>query len=296
MLGRLWHLPILGGRDGDGYTQVCAYSGLRRTGALAAECMAKPQGARPSAKVIAQRLKGLAVVRSGDGRTGLAKLQESNLEEVSSQRKAESQASARRSEAERRRELFRTGEQMLRGVSMALYDAIRSAASAAEATEPRPAWTIKLGDASLVFGSAFETSVDPWMWEPPSFDVVAHAEISIGVPVRGHYGGRSHSLWYCDAREEGRFQWFETAFMVTPGIPEQGIIDPFALAPGDEAAQALGRVMGVRQVAWPFESVAASAGEEFIDRWASWFADGASGKLRRPSTMPERSAENIWRR
>jgi eukaryotic-like serine/threonine-protein kinase len=30
------------------------------------------------------------------------------------------------------------------------------------------------------------------------------------------YEGRGHSLWYCDAREAGRYQWFETAFTLSP--------------------------------------------------------------------------------
>ncbi len=60
--------------------------------ALVAECMAKPPGARPSAKAIAQRLAAFAVPVGGETRGGLARLGESNLEEVASQRKAESEA------------------------------------------------------------------------------------------------------------------------------------------------------------------------------------------------------------
>ena len=264
--------------------------------ALVAECLAKPPGARPSANVVAERLRVSAIARTPDGGRGLARLRESNLAEVASQRKAESEASARRSAAEVRRELFRSAETLLQGVSRGLYDAIRSSASAAEATPPARGWTIKLGEASLNFGPAFETSASPWMWEPPAFDVVAHAQVSVTIPIRQNYGGRSHSLWYCDAREEGRFQWFETAFMVTPVIPERGILDPFALDPGEDAAQALWRGLGSHQVAWPFEPVNAGSLEEFVDRWASWFADAASSRLRHPGRMPERSAKDTWRR
>ncbi len=263
--------------------------------ALVSECMAKPPGARPSAKAIAARLGAIAVAGSGKDRGGLARLRESNLKEVASQRKAESEASAKRSAAEQRRELFQTGEAMLEGVSMTLYKAIRSSASAAEVTPSAVGWTIKLGDASLSFGSVFETSPRPWNWEAPAFDVVAHAQISVNIPTLNNYGGRSHSLWYCDAREEGRFQWFETAFMVTPIIPQRGIMDPFALNPGKEAAQALWRGLGSHQVAWPFEPLHVSSLDNFIDRWASWFADAVSGRLGHPSRMPERSTKNSWR-
>ena len=264
--------------------------------ALVAECMAKPPGARPSAGAVAERLGASAMGGTADGGVGLARLRESNLEEVASRLKAESEASARRSAAEVRRELSRAAETMLQTVSKVLYDAVRSSAPAAEATRPARGWTITLGDASLNFGHVFETSANPWMWEPPAFDVVAHARIAVNIPVRQDYGGRSHSLWYCDAREEGRFQWFETAFMVTPVIPKRVIVDPFALDPGEEAAQALWRGLGSHQVAWPFEPVDAGRLEEFIDRWASWFADAVQGGLRHPSRMPERSAEDTWRR
>ena len=263
--------------------------------ALVAECMAKPPGARPSAKVIAERLGTFAVTGSDDEQGGLARLRQSNLQEVATRRKAESEASAKRSAAERRSELFQSGKMMLRGVSMALYEAIRSSAPAAAAAPSATGWTIKLGEASLSFGTVFETSPSPWAWEAPAFDVVAHAQVSVNIPVRQNYGGRSHSLWYCDAREEGRFQWFETAFMITPGIPQRGIVDPFALDPGEEAAQALWRGLASYQVAWPFEPVHVSAVDEFIDRWASWFAEAASGRLGHPSRMPERSAEGTWR-
>ena len=85
--------------------------------ALVAECMAKPPGARPSANVVAQRLGAGAIAGTVDGRRGLARLQESELAAVAGQRKAESEASAKRSAAEVRRELFRSAETMLQGVS-----------------------------------------------------------------------------------------------------------------------------------------------------------------------------------
>ena len=284
-------------REGHLHRAVPTLAGVEANlAALVAECMAKPPGARPSAKAIAERLGAFAVVEGGKDRGGLAKLRESNLKEVASQRKAESEASAKRSASEQRRELFQTGEAMLEGVSMALYEAIRSAASAAEATPPAAGWTIKLGDASLIFGSVFETSPRPWYREAPAFDVVAHAQISVNVPTLHHSGGRSHSLWYCDAREEGRFQWFETAFMVTPVFPQQPIIGPFALDPGKESSQAFWRAWGSFQLARPFEPLQANSLDSFVDRWASWFADAVSGRLRYPSRMPERPTKNSWRR
>ena len=264
--------------------------------ALVAECMAKAPGARPSAEAVRKRLVESHVANRPRGRSGLARLQETNLQEVANQRRAESEASARRSAEDRRRELFRSSQTILEDVSMALYDGIVSSASASEAAPRAPSWTIRLAEASLNFGPGFETSANPWMWEAPAFEVIAHAQVSVQIPVHSSYGGRSHSLWYCDAQEEGRFQWFETAFMVMSLIPQRGIMDPFALDPGEEAAQALWSGRASHQVAWPFEPLDTNTLDAFIDRWASWFADGASGTLSHPSHMPERFAEGSWRR
>ena len=293
-------LPFTGSREelrnGHLHQPVPSLYGVTpNLSALVVECMAKPPGARPSANAIAERLRAFKVEVSGEVRGGLTKLRESNLEEVVSQRKAESEAFAARSAAEQRKELYQTGEMMLENMSMKLYETILSSASAAEATRPAVGWTIKLGKASLSVGTAAATSPNPWLWEEPVFDVVAHTKISINIPVRNNYQGRSHSLWFCDALEEGQYQWFETSFMVTPIIPQRGLINPFALDPGEEAAQALWKGVGSHQVAWPFEPLHASSLDSFIDRWASWLADAASGRLKHPSQMPERSTKNSWR-
>ena len=263
--------------------------------ALVAECMAKAPGARPSAKAVCNRLVESTVANRPKERSGLARLQETNLLEVENQRRAEIEASKRRSAEDRRKELVRSSQTKLEEVSMALYDGIVSSASASEAGPRAPNWRIRLAEANLFFGPVSETSPSPWLWEAPAFEVIAHATVSVQIPVHRNYGGRSHSLWYCDAQEEGKFQWFETAFMVSPLIAQRGVMNPFALDPGEEAAQALWRGLGGYEVAWPFEAVHANILDAFIDRWAAWFADGASGGLSHPSHMPERSTEGSWR-
>jgi len=105
-----------------------------------------------------------------------------------------------------------------------------------------------------------------------------------------------HSLWYCDAQEEGRYQWFETAFMVSPFIPQRGRQDPFAMDPGEDSAKALWNGMAEWQVAWPFTPMSVGDLDEFVNRWAGWLADGAQGRLGHPSSMPERSPQGSWRR
>lgn len=116
------------------------------------------------------------------------------------------------------------------------------------------------------------------------------------MPADHHgYEGRSHSLWYCDAQESGRYQWFETAFMLSPFTAKMARQDPFSLNPGQEAARAVRTGMADLQVAWPFTAVTVGELDEFISRWAGWLAGAAQGQLCRPSTMPEREPRGSWR-
>jgi hypothetical protein len=118
------------------------------------------------------------------------------------------------------------------------------------------------------------TSANPWgKQQSPSFTVIAHTAISVTIPHdhRG-YQGRSHSLWYCDAKQEHRYAWFETAFMAHPLTSQPSPSrDPFALAPGVKAAKAVGPGIAEIQVAWPFTPVTIDDADEFIDRWAGWY-------------------------
>ena len=116
------------------------------------------------------------------------------------------------------------------------------------------------------------------------------------MPGNGGYEGRSHSLWFCDAVTSGQFSWFETAFMHMPLMARSSSIDPFALDPGEAAAKAVGAGMNEFQVAWPFTALTLGELDDFIGRWADWFAEGSEGRLAHPSSMPERQPEGSWRR
>ena len=129
------------------------------------------------------------------------------------------------------------------------------------------------------------------------FTVIAHGEVTVRIPPnRYEYEGRQHSLWYCDAQETGRFEWFETAFMVMALLPRRGRLNPFAINPGTEAASAIAPGMGEWQLAWPFTPLSVGDMDEFVTRWGGWFGDGASGQMRHPSHMPDRSPDGSWRK
>lgn len=265
-------------------------------GALVEECLSKAAEARPSPGNLAARLARLTEAAPSPG---IAKLQEANRAETRRRGETARRESEQQSEAERREGLVKAATQSLAHIAGALREAIVGAApSASHQVGRHGGWSIRLNPAELQLTPPEAIRSAVWgSWGTPPFDVITHAALILTIPAdRNQYEGRSHSLWYCDAQDKGRYQWFETAFMVTPLIAKRGLKDPFALSPGDDAAKAVGPGMTEYQVAWPFTALSIGDLDEFINRWAGWFADASQGQLRHPSSMPERSPQGSWRR
>jgi eukaryotic-like serine/threonine-protein kinase len=264
--------------------------------ALIEESLYKAASARPSPSNLLARLERLDELTSAPV---LARLQEANLAETirrGEHRRRESEDLTEREHRSALAEAARTG---LDRISNALREAmVQAAPSVVVQTGRGGGWTLRLNQSELQFVPAVTVTSKPWgSWTAPKFDVVAHAAIGVQIPRdRDGYEGRSHALWFCDAGEVGRYQWFETAFMISPLIPSRGRQNPFALDPGEESAKALSPGLTEFQVAWPFTPIALDEIDEFINRWAIWFADASQGKLAHPSAMPERSPEGTWRR
>ncbi|HEY3116705.1 MAG TPA: serine/threonine-protein kinase [Chloroflexota bacterium] len=264
--------------------------------ALIEECLYKSPEARPSPNNILARLAKIAEAAPS---AGLAKLQEANRAEAVRRGESGRRESEFRSEEERRASLFDAASKSLTRIADSLREAIEQAAPAASVSSNRSGgWSARLNQAQLEFDPPTRTATNPWgRWTPPAFDVIAHAAIGIRIPPNSYeYEGRVHSLWFCDAQEAGRYQWFETAFMVSAFIAKRGRQDPFAMNPGEESAKAVWNGMAEWQVAWPFTPLAVGDLDEFINRWAGWFADAAQGQLNHPSSMPERPLQGSWRR
>lgn len=264
--------------------------------ALIEECLYKSPEARPSPKNILARLAKVVHAASSEG---LARLQEANRAEAVRRGESGRHDSELRSEQERRASLFEAASRSLGRISDSLRESIEQAAPSTQVSISRTGgWSAQLNQAKLGVGTAARTQANPWgQWTPPAFDVVAHTTIGIRIPLdRYEYEGRMHSLWFCDAQEAGRYQWFETAFMVSAFIPKRARQNPFAMSPGEESAKAVWTGMAEWQVAWPFTPLTVGDLDEFINRWAGWFADAAQGKLVHPMSMPEGSPQGSWRR
>jgi serine/threonine-protein kinase len=260
------------------------------------ECLNKAPAARPRPTNVLARLSRVAAAPSS---SGMVKLQQASRAEGARRSDASRQASIQQSEAERRQDLKRAAERSMQQIATAVSKTIDQAAPMANlSTGPSTGWTASLNQAELRLAPHSSTRAEPWGVSPaPAFEVVSHSTMSIQIPQNRYgYNGRSHALWFCDAQEAGRFQWFETAFMISPLVRQLNPQDPFALDPGEEASRALGPGPAYVQVAWPLTALTVGDLEEFISRWLGWFGDAAQGQLSRPTAMPERDPQGSWRR
>jgi serine/threonine protein kinase len=279
---------------------------------LVAQCLMKAPEVRPLAKDFISRLGPILRPSSG----GASLLQSANLAQSQEQASEMAQRSAAEDEKERRREIVKSASQFFSMTLNQLEQSILDNAPNAkieqiQSTRIREGaigrivhnlsgegpygLSAKLGSATLTVQPVQETDNSNWGYYKPVFQVLAHTSIGVQIPPNSYgYEGREHSLWYCDAEEEGVFHWHETAYMITPTIPKRRRQNPFSLVPAEDSGKALSRTMAEYQVAWPFMKIEIGNEHEFLDRWMNWFAQGAMNQLSQPSTMPERNTYG-WR-
>lgn len=265
--------------------------------ALVSECLFKAADVRPTAANVLARLN--LILRPVS--PGAGQLQAANRQQVERLASQSAKLSAARSDAERRKEIVVSSSKLLGMVADRLAQAIRDNGPAASwhlVSRNSLGWSVTLGEAVLSFDSVQEAAQNHSSpgWRP-GFEVIAESAIGIRIPPdRFEYEGRSHSLWFCDAQERGVFRWYETAFMISPLIPKRAKQDPFSLPVGDQAGKALAPGMTEFQVAWPFTPMEPGNDTDFIERWMTWFAEAAQGRLGHPTSMPEHRPEGSWRR
>ena len=111
--------------------------------------MKKIPGARPSAGTVSNRLDSIIADDQPAVSQGLARLADSNLQQIVSQQRTEAKELSRLSRESKRAKLHIEAERDLLDFSTRLYDAILSSASAASASRRQQDWVITLGEASL---------------------------------------------------------------------------------------------------------------------------------------------------
>jgi serine/threonine-protein kinase len=263
----------------------------RPLAALVDQCLHKEPGSRPSASDVARRLAGMG---SAGLRPGLGRLQQAHHDAVGQQAEAQSDAARAETAMERHERLFEDARRSLIAIGEELQMALVEAApSIARTTPAGELWELKLGNATLRLSQAQKAQSGQAAARLP-FDVVAFAAVSLMAPGAHGYRGRAHSLWYCDLEEEGRYRWYEMAFMHQPLMGAVSAIDPFPQSPV-EGAVAFAPMMGTKQLAWTPQRVVAGELDEFITRWGDWLAAAYEGKWAHPSRMPEQQVIKNWR-
>lgn len=267
-----------------------------RLASIVAESLDKLPDVRPPAANIVSRLRALATPST----PGAAALHTANQAVAEANSKASAERATAQAFADRTKQGFEAAAARFRPIEAALQEALDEASQVSTATKrtTTTGWSRQLGPATISVEAVQSAAAGNWGHSPPAFEVFAFTKISIVVPRdRYDFEGRSHSLWFCDAREPGVFRWYETAFMDSPFSQGRPPVEPYALPPRQDAGVALAPVMGTQQVAWPFLPIDQGDEGDWIERWLTWFGQAAMGRLGRPSSMPERSdAHNSWRR
>ncbi len=256
---------------------------------LVNECLFKGAAARPTAANVVSRLRSSQTPPS----PAAARLQAVNRAVNLKRGEEAARLSAEQARGESRQELFDAASQSLDRIVESLRQRAVEAAPAIEISPTGRSLIFRLGDGLLIVDAVQPAPVDclAAFDYAPTFDVIAYSAIGARKD-RDRYGyeGRAHSLWFCDAHDEGVYRWYELAFMIRPGIQQSSTLDPFALAPTEElAGRSLTPVMDIRQLAWQPIPIDQGGEGPFIERWLEWFAAAADGSLTRPSHMPESS-------
>lgn len=264
-----------------------------RLRALIDECLYKVPTVRPRPANILARLKQASGAPATRGASLLA---EANRVETARLATDYAEALRQKERDNNRAAMAKVAAQAFTPIWTALLEAIESDAPMANVTregeQGRLEFMAQLRGGKIGIGRAVAAAP----WSGP-FEVISHSSISVVIdaPDRYGYSGRAHSLWFCDAQEQGRFAWYETAFMDNAIMGGGSGVAPRSLVP-EEAGVAFANVMGTVQLAWALVEIDTADPSEFVDRWIGWFAEAAQGKLQRPSRMPEMSTHGTWRR
>jgi serine/threonine protein kinase len=267
-------------------------AGTARLRTLVEECLYKAPQARPSAANILARLE---LAGQQPTTPGASKLAQANSSESERLARDYAEAIKKAEEDDNDNALFEVARQSFDSIGGPLIAAI-------DADAPLASIELGAGSGTMLFVAQLRTGKlgvskprPTESWDGP-FRVIAEAVISVNQSQnRRNYEGRSHSLWFCDAHEAGRFAWYETAFMESPsGSVGSPAVDPFSMDPRSGSV-AFKNVLGTLQLAWPMEELDRADPGEFLDRWIGWFADAATGQLQHPMMMPEKPPHGSYR-
>lgn len=257
--------------------------------ALLLEMLSKAPDARPTPTQVLERLGS---VEAAPPSPAIAKLHRMSGEYAAERSRADAAAAAYATKLENRKLLNRSAMDLMHGWLAPLTQELKVPG----VEKQDNGWSVE-----FTFRSAKLTIEVPQDFELDAvsglpFDVVCAGSITIenSTSFGDVWSGRGHSLWYCDAKSENDYAWFETGFC-SIGRELVGIV-PFHLPPHiHQVRAALSPGMGPEYVAVPFTSLAGSGTNDFVEKWLGWFVDAADNTLKPPLELPGTGAERTWR-
>ncbi|MFF2026965.1 serine/threonine-protein kinase [Rhodococcus koreensis] len=248
--------------------------------------LAKSPDARPTPKQILERL---ATARNPVSSPAVSLLHQLAGDSAEKKAAADAAAAATQTKQEQRKVLAESAIQMAREYAVPITDQLSSLPGVRKSENSRET-QFSFEAARLVLNTPQVVSRNDSM----PFDVVCAASISVEMTnIQDRWAGRSHSLWYCDAQNEGEYHWFETAFH---NMRNRRRLEPYDQPPTDYDAQmAVQRVIHTEQVAVPFTALVGESVDTFIEQWLLRFAQAAQGTLPQPGILPEGTPQGTWR-
>ena len=252
---------------------------------LIQQCLMKARQARPTPAQILERLEDAA--EEPPSSPGLKKLAEVNEQEIIRKAGEQQQASVQQDEEEERDLLHQSAVDLFEPIGQQLIEAIEAQASEA---------IVKMGEQGKLFIATLRgaqigldyAAPSPMPFTAGEFTVISESVITVTIPSTiGGYRGRSHSLWYCDAEDEGQFAWYEVGFMEWGLAIARPAIEPYHLAAFEAPPLAFRPGIGTTATLDWFDEIDLGDVSGFVDRWIGWFAEAAAGELRRHGPGPE---------
>lgn len=253
---------------------------------LVVRMLMKAPEARPTARDVRDRL---STIEEGPKFSAVGKLHDLAAEQDLARAEADRQRSELTTREQNRHRLVGSAKSLADMFMSNLKGSLESV-SGIQRNERMGEIYYRFGQGKLTISPVQSIAEIPIM----PFDVIAIFSITIEQDKdQMNWNGRQHSLWFCDAEEEGLYDWYETAFHQLRG--QRPRIEPYALSPMDRDAQlSFSATVHNVQVARKLLRVSDEKADEFVNRWLEYTAQAAEGGLSFPMILPE-GERAVWR-
>jgi serine/threonine-protein kinase len=247
--------------------------------------LSKSALARPTTEEVLSRIR--TPLLSSASSPSAKKLAEVAARISQEQAEREAEIAAQKAKLASRKAMAEAARGSLRFIAETLFGQIAASINAAapvpQGTPKNPTFEIKLGSGTLTMTVGHFPEVLPAAFGTSNWDVLCGDFIVVQQRARADYL-RSASLWYVDRTRTGSFEWIEVSYY-NPTLSTSN--QPCYLPPGRDADFAVAPLAHTWNIAHPPMTIDGPGMERFIERWSTFLAEAAEGKLQYPSMLPE---------